>query len=106
MTKTKCYNSGKIGGLPYLVAYKKFQKADEDIFLMDMNPINPMKSGLKYSRPWWMHMIVDVCLLLRCQCVYVQTDWKESRGARIEMKLAKLFGKTILFEQEKEEYHV
>ena len=104
MNKNKCYNSGKIGGLPYLVAYKKFHEADVKIFLMDLQPVNPMKSGIKYCRPWWMHMIVDIILLLHCKFVYMQSDLEESKGARIEWRIAKLFGKTILFDKKEEEH--
>lgn len=98
--KHKCYNSGKIGGIPYLQAYKKFQVADEKIFLMDMIPVNPMKSKLKPNRPWILHMLLDVYMLLGCKYVYMQSDWKESRGARIEMRMAKLARKIIIIESD------
>ena len=38
----KCYNSGKIGGLSYLQAYKNFENADQEIAAMGFTPVNPI----------------------------------------------------------------
>lgn len=92
----RCYNAGKISGLNYLGALAKFEKYDKIIFENTfMHPINPMLYGLKPCRPWLMHMIYDITLLLRCRAVFFQPDWVESRGARIEHRIAVLFGKEI-----------
>lgn len=88
--KQKCYNSGKIGGLNYLVAYDHSHKADGEIEAMGFTPVNPIKQGLKPSAPYWAHMIADILLLARCRHIYMQRNWKESRGAKIEYKVAKL----------------
>lgn len=94
--KPRCYNAGKISGLSWLDAYSKFERADKRIEKKyGLNPVNPMKHGLHPSRPWWMHMVYDLWLMMRCEVVYFQQDWKESRGARIEYKVAKFFGKKI-----------
>ncbi|RGR52145.1 DUF4406 domain-containing protein [Phocaeicola plebeius] len=101
----KCYNSGKIGGLSYLQAYKNFENADQEISAMGFTPVNPIILGLKPSRPYWMHMVWDILLLSRCGHIYLQQNWKSSRGARIEFRVAKswvfrygfreIMGKTI-----------
>ena len=57
----KCYNSGKIGGLSYLQAYKNFENADQEIAAMGFTPVNPIILGLKPSRPYWMHMCGTFC---------------------------------------------
>lgn len=94
----KCYNSGKIGGLSYLQAYKNFENADQEIAAMGFTPVNPIILGLKPSRPYWMHMVWDILLLSRCGHIYLQTNWKESRGARIEFRVAKFLGIQIWFQ--------
>ncbi len=92
----RCYNAGKISGLPYIKAYTKFGKADRWIEARCcMNAVNPMIHGLKPSRPWWMHLIYDLWLLSRCQAVALQQDWMESRGARIEYRVARFLRKDI-----------
>lgn len=94
--KTKCYNAGKISGLPYLEAFQKFAKTDKIIRdVLGYEPINPMIKGLAPDNPWWAHMLCDLVLMLGCKAVYFQPDWEESKGARIEMRVARLFRKDI-----------
>lgn len=95
--KKRCYNSGKIGGLSYLTYYNNFQEADRAIERMGLIPVNPVNNGLKPSRPWICHMIVDILLMATCRSVYFQSNWRLSRGARIEYRLAKLTGMVIWF---------
>lgn len=87
--KQKCYNSGKIGGLPFLLSYENFNQADMEITQMGFTPVNPIKQGLKPSAPYWAHMIADILLLAGCRHIYMQRNWKDSRGAKIEYKVAK-----------------
>lgn len=88
----KCYNAGKISGLSTLGASAKFAKFDKIIAnQMGMIPINPMVHGLSWNKPWLFHIIYDLSLLLRCDTVLFQPDWVDSRGARIENFVAKLF---------------
>ena len=96
--KNKCYNSGKIGGLSYLQAYKNFEQADREIAEIGLTPVNPIILGLKPSRPYWMHMVWDIRLLSRCGHIYLQTNWKDSRGARIAFRMAKFLGIQIWFQ--------
>ena len=83
--------------MPYLVAYKNFDETDKIIEARGMIPVNPMKVGLRPSRPWWMHMIYDLWLMSRCEHVYFQPGWAESRGARIEFNVARLLRKDITY---------
>lgn len=93
----KCYNAGKISGLSYLDAYNKFDRYDKDIERRGMLPVNPMKVGLRPRRPWWMHLVYDLGLLIGCSHVVFQHDWEESRGARIEHCVARLLRKKIIY---------
>lgn len=99
MQRRQCYNSGKIGGLPLPVAARKFHLADKEIMELGYIPVNPMKNCLKWSDPWILHMIVDVCNMLGCNAVFFQKDWMDSKGARIEYKIAKFFGKELIFQK-------
>ena len=98
--KRKCYNSGKISGLPYLTAYGNFLAADKDIESRGFVPVNPMKEGwLKPSAPWILHMLVDLWKMVWCDAVYFQKNWPESRGARIEFQVALNLNKELLYEK-------
>lgn len=88
-----CYNSGKISGLKN--AQKNFKKADFEIIDLGYNPVNPMVHGLESVRlsnaPWIIHMIVDILILvLFCRVAYFQSNWKDSRGAKIEHFVCKV----------------
>ena len=100
MTKRKkCYNSGKISGLPYLVAYNNFLAADKQIESRGYQPVNPMKEQwVTPEAPWLVHMIVDVWKMLWCKAVYFQKNWVDSRGARIEFYLALNLNKEMIMQ--------
>ena len=97
--KTRCYNSGKIGELGYLTVVKNFEKADKDIASMGFTPVNPVNNGLSPKRTWILHMIVDILMLATCGNIYLQTNWRSSRGAKIEYRFAKVMGLNIWFEE-------
>jgi len=97
--RKKCYNSGKISGLPYLTAYNNFVVADKEIESLGYHPVNPMvEQWLKPSAPWLLHMIVDLWHLLWCKAVYFQKNWPDSRGAQIEFQTAMLLNKEIIYQ--------
>ena len=98
--RKKCYNSGKITGLPYLVAYNNFQAADYEIKARGYEPVNPMdKCWLKPSAAWWKHMVVDIWHMLWCKAVFFQRNWSDSRGARIEFQLALALNKELIYQK-------
>lgn len=96
--KIRCYNSGKISGLPYLVAHKNFSAADREIEELGFRPINPLLKGINPSRPWILHMIADICIMATCRHIYLQRNWEESKGAQIECKIARFLGMQIWFQ--------
>ena len=100
MKKKRCYNSGKISGLPYLVAYNNFLAADRKIAGLGFEPVNPMREKwLAPSAPWILHMIVDVWKMLWCDSVYFQKNWADSRGARIEFQIALALNKGLIYQE-------
>jgi hypothetical protein len=92
----KTYLSGKISGDPNYK--KKFSEAEKMLnfdFTYNqlgeiVNPINftPL-SGIKN---WWCYMIVAIYNLLPCKKAFFLPDWRHSRGARIERKIALALG--------------
>ena len=98
--KRKCYNSGKISALPYLVAYNNFLAADKEIESMGYRSVNPMREKwLKPSAPWLFHMIVDVWQMLWCSAVYFQKNWTDSKGAQVEFYIALNLGKKMIIQK-------
>ena len=97
--RKRCYNSGKISGLPYLVAYNNFLAADRRIEELGFESVKPMKEKwLKPSAPWILHMIVDVWKMLWCNTVYFQKNWTDSRGAQVEFYVALNLNKNMIMQ--------
>lgn len=47
---------------------------------------------------WKSFMIADIMYLVRCKEIFMLKDWKKSKGARIERKIAKMLGLGIRYE--------
>lgn len=98
MNAAKVYISGKISGLSYDEAFANFTKTENIITNMGMVPVNPMNNGLPQEAQWHEHMGVDISLLLRCDAIMMHSNWRESKGARIEYSIAKEFGIIIMYQ--------
>ena len=48
--------------------------------------------------PWWICMVRCLWVLLGCSYVYMLHDWEQSRGAKIEHKVAKALNKQIIYQ--------
>lgn len=93
--RTKVFVSGMVSGLPYLVAYGNFSNAERSLSSMGYTVINPMKI-CKKNWSWLRCMTKCLWAIMFCDKIYQLDNWKESRGARIEYKWARLLKKRIL----------
>lgn len=93
----KIYISGKISELPDYEVKEKFEQAEALIRSLGHEPVSPVKNGLLPSSPWKEHMVADIRLLFGCKAIYMLPDWMESRGARIEYKIAEEIGMNIIY---------
>ena len=50
---------------------------------------SPHENGLPASATWHEHMRADIAALMRCKALATHGSWQSSRGAQIEVKLAK-----------------
>lgn len=96
----KVYISGKITGLPYEEAVRKFKRAEEQVRSFGYEPVNPICNGIDIEAQWKEHMKVDIGTLLDCEAIYLLQDWSESRGARIERNIAEEMGHFIMMQPE------
>lgn len=87
----RTYISGPISGKPDLNK-PAFAKAAEALLALGHQVINPHEKGLPDSASWEEHMRADIKLLMDCDTVAMLDGWAESRGARIEYRLAKDLG--------------
>jgi len=96
---SKVYISGKISGLNFDLVKLRFGRAEYEVLgASDCEVVNPIKRGLPKWMPWFLHMIYDIILLLGCNAIYMQRNWKDSRGAKIEHWVAKKLKYTIVYQ--------
>ena len=89
---------GKISGMPYSYAKGLFDDAECWLQLRYINGkiINPTKLCNK-NMLWFTCMFKCLYSIIFCaNSVYLLDNWKQSRGAKIELFIALLFNKKIL----------
>ena len=95
------YISGKITGCDLREAQKKFFNAEGEI--MDKFPnsgfVNPMGTYLGPNVSWYRYMEVDLELLEKyANAIYILSDYRESKGAILELERAKELGYKIEYQ--------
>ncbi|WP_372775622.1 DUF4406 domain-containing protein [Mangrovibacterium sp.] len=91
MNQIKIYIAGKYTGLPHDEAYTKFALTKMQLMIAgfdEQNIVNPMQLGIAPETDW--HEAMHICMskLRECKAIYIQSDWRDSFGARKEIKLA------------------
>lgn len=92
--KKTIYIAGKITGLPYRRTWLKFWLREMMLRWHGFNVVNPM---CEIPKHWSWQDAISACLILveRCDCIYVAHNWRESKGAYRELRLARKLGKQI-----------
>ena len=101
----KIYIAGKISGIEDK-AFELFENAEKkllseaDGFLSKkLQVVNPMKLPHNHDRTWEAYMKECIKALVECEAVYLLNNWKESRGAKIEVSLAESLNLRIIKQQ-------
>ena len=103
IVKKKCYISGKITGLTPKQAESNFKRASVDAIFLGYEPINPYLIVPDGEQPkdekntWCWHMKADIKAMMDCEAIFMQSNWKESKGAIVEHDLAKELNFTIIY---------
>lgn len=103
MQKT-IYISGKITGTE---DYEdRFLKAEQKLSKRGFNVLNPVKAGKWLERhlapksPTWVeYMKQDIKVMMSADCIYMLKGYRESKGARLELFLAKILKYEIIYEE-------
>ena len=90
----KVFISGKVSGLPYTHAQERFNRAAS--LFQGCEVHNPVKLCKPYWS-WWRCMVVCLWHLMKCDTVVFMDNWQDSRGARIEHRVARFFNKQIIY---------
>jgi hypothetical protein len=96
----KVYISGKVSGLSTFDSGRNFHDAKNEITKRGDCAVNPLCIEPFLSQPIWIcYMITDIIELLKCNKIYMLENWKESRGARVEHFIARLFNIKIEYKK-------
>lgn len=94
---TKVYISGKITGIEN-EAPKLFKAAAIELHKKGFMPINPMELNHQHDKSWHSYMREDVKALCECDCIYMLSNWMDSKGAIIEHTIAMYLGLSVMYE--------
>jgi hypothetical protein len=94
----KIYLSGKITGLPYEEALKKFNLAENIAKTISLEVVNPMTIEHNHDLSWESYMRQDLKAMLDCDSIYMLSNWKDSKGATIERDLAIKLNLSVYYE--------
>jgi nucleoside 2-deoxyribosyltransferase len=84
----KIYIAGKITGLPIEEAMANFEKAEKMLTERGHKVVNPMKLPHNHDKEWESYMRECIIELLKCDGIYLLSNWAMSRGACMEFELA------------------
>ena len=94
----KVYIAGKVTGLEKAEVFKKFNESVSQLKKQGCITMSPavlaLNGGFEHSD--YMHVcfaMIDVC-----DAVYMQKDWRDSKGALMELQYARKCKKRILYE--------
>ncbi len=76
----------------------KFRKAEIAVTILGYEPVNPITLPHKHDETWESYMREALIEMLACDGLYALPDWEQSRGARIEVQLAKDLGMPVIYE--------
>ena len=92
----KIYLCGAISGLDPVQCRALFQIAQNKIATNWRVVMNPFDNGLGDEASWEDHMRADIKMLMECDAMYVVNDISNSKGAKIELNLARALGITVM----------
>lgn len=83
----KIYISGKISGIES-EASVLFERVEKELQEKGYETVNPMKLNHEHDKSWESYMKADIKALCDCDEIFMLSNWKDSKGARIEHTIA------------------
>lgn len=96
----KCYIAGKVTGLPEGTYQKLFRKAEITVAILGYEPVNPVVLPHADDKSWLSYMREAMTAMLGCEVLFALLNWRESKGAVIEVNLAAELGMKVIFEED------
>jgi hypothetical protein len=92
----KAFISGRVSGIKYEYAKRNFKKVETVLVKQGYEVVNPTTLC---NKEWSWLRCMCVCLwhLSKCDEIYVMRNYKKSKGAKIELRFARLLRKQVFF---------
>lgn len=94
--KPKCYIAGGIGHPPKGDYKERFAQGKIEVEVLGYTPVSPLDLPHQHDGEWSSYMREDITALLSCSHVYALRNWQQSRGATLEIELARQLGIEII----------
>jgi hypothetical protein len=94
----KIYISGKITGIEE-EAFKRFEFAETNLKIAGFDVVNPMKLEHNHDKSWEAYMRECIIALMSCDAIFMLSNYYQSKGAMIELALAKELGMKVFWEE-------
>lgn len=96
----KVYISLPITGHDIKDVERRIGQAKEALRALGHEPVSPLDPEVNddRSKPYGVLLGNDIAALLTCDAVLLLDGWTASRGCRLEMEAAQIYGKKIYFE--------
>lgn len=94
MSARRVYIAGPMTGIPALNR-PAFMQAEQQLLALGAVPANPVRNGLPDSAPWEAHMRADLAMLTLCDEILLLPGWAFSRGATLEVHIARALGMRV-----------
>ena len=95
----KCYIAGKITDLTEQQWTTNFETAKKEVIALGYDPVSPVELKHEHNKTWNEFMREDLIAMLNCTAVYACDNYRESKGASIEVELADRLGFQILYQE-------
>lgn len=92
----KVYLSGPITSLPLEDAWAMFLRSEKHLRRYGYSVVNPMNNGLSPDSSWEEHMRKDIALLLDCDYICLLPNYRQSKGAMLELSIAIALQMTVI----------
>lgn len=90
-TPIKLYLCGPMTGIQDF-NHPRFHQAAFELRCWGFEVFNPAENGLPHDAPWATHMRVDIVQLMQCEAVAWLPAWDNSKGAQLELHIARELG--------------
>lgn len=87
----RVYVSGPMTGIPDLNR-PAFRAAEQSLRDAGYEVVSPVDNGLSDDQPWAEHLRADIRLLMDCEAIAMLPGWERSRGATLEVHVARALG--------------